>query len=82
MRFIYLDDDDNEYFNLNQYYTVNSMDIDQEYSSVNEAKMVQDEILREPIYRENPYGMIQDLIIDETDEGVRFTNYTKYQPKQ
>lgn len=78
LRRIRLDEDGNETLNLSRGFSVSAADIDKEYSSLHEAQELQDEILYEQP-ASGRWDEIQELVIEETDEGVRFMNYTRHQ---
>lgn len=78
LRKIRFDRDGNETLNLSRGFTVNAADIDKEYSSLHEAQELQDDILYSAP-ASGRWDEIQELVIEETDEGVRFMNYTRHQ---
>lgn len=78
-RRINYDKDGNETLNLAKGFTLSAKDLDRDFVNIHEAQCLQDNILADEGRSDGRYDAIQDLVIEETDEGVRFRNYTKYQ---
>lgn len=74
------DEDGNEMLILSKGFTLNAADIDGESRRMNEALSIQHAIMDSGRKYKTQYGDIQDLVIEETDDGIRFENCTKYQP--
>lgn len=80
-RKVSVDSDGDEVVSLNRKYKVCAANLDKKASAVNEAKQIQRAILEDDFWMPSEYSKIQDMVIEETDEGIRFVNSTKYQPE-
>lgn len=82
VRRIKLDADDDEYVVLGSGFNLSAVDIDSDSRTMNEAIEIQNAIMEDDVWTPSRYEGIQNLVIEETDDGVRFVNTTRYQPAQ
>lgn len=75
---IRFDEDGNEFVNLPKGFTVSSCDVDDEYTKLHERRVMLRDILRDDIEDDGSFDYLQNLIMEDTVDGIRFTPTDKY----
>lgn len=79
---IRFDDDGNEYVNLPRGFTLSACDIDEEYTNLHERRVMLRDILRKDDDDAGSFDYLQNLIMEDTVDGVRFMPTDKYLPRE